>query len=246
MKILITDNEMEKLKSRDLIPIECDICGKEFFREKHYVQSSIKEGTKIFRCNKKCYNKQGKIVKCNYCQKEIYKLPNALKKSKTYYCSSKCSCAQGNKIRWENHIPIFNKCIKCKRKIHNESKLCQSCFNLEKKEENKNITINQLKEKYKNKFNGWYSSEIRNYNRVWNKHLLNLGCQVCGYNNHIELCHIKSIKSFSKNSTMKEINDEKNNLVLCPNHHWEFDNHILKLEDIPKRNGEARETRTLI
>jgi glycosyltransferase involved in cell wall biosynthesis len=175
MKILITDNEMEKLKSRDLIPIECDICGKEFFREKHYVQSSIKEGTKIFRCNKKCYNKQGKIVKCNYCQKEIYKLPNALKKSKTYYCSSKCSCAQGNKIRWENHIPIFNKCIKCKRKIHNESKLCQSCFNLEKKEENKNITINQLKEKYKNKFNGWYSSEIRNYNRVWNKHLLNLG-----------------------------------------------------------------------
>jgi hypothetical protein len=239
MKILIMNNEMEKLKSRDLIPIECDICGIKFFREKHYIQASIKRGVKNFRCTGKCRQKKGKVVKCNYCGKEIYKLPTALKEFTNHYCSRKCACGEASRIRWKNHIPDYNKCPKCGKRINYRTKFCQSCFNLGQKEENKNITIIQLKEKYKNKFNGWYSSEIRNYNRVWNRHLLDLGCQVCGYNKHIELCHIKSIKSFNGNSTMKEVNHEKNNLVLCPNHHWEFDSGILKLKDIPKRNGEA-------
>ena len=62
-------------------------------------------------------------------------------------------------------------------------------------------------------------------------------CQKCSYDKHVELCHIKPINSFDDSATVGEINDPKNLLVLCPNHHWEFDNGILKLEEIGRREG---------
>lgn len=54
-------------------------------------------------------------------------------------------------------------------------------------------------------------------------------CKTCGYTNHVEACHIKSVKDFSDDSLISEINDIKNLMYLCPNHHWEFDNGILNI-----------------
>lgn len=34
---------------------------------------------------------------------------------------------------------------------------------------------------------------------------------------------------FDDEALVKEINDIENLVPLCPNHHWEFDNKILKL-----------------
>lgn len=48
-------------------------------------------------------------------------------------------------------------------------------------------------------------------------------CERCGYDKHVEICHIKGIKQFSEESTIKEINDRSNIIGLCPNCHWEFD-----------------------
>ena len=48
-------------------------------------------------------------------------------------------------------------------------------------------------------------------------------CERCGYDKHVEICHIKGIKRFSEESTIKEINDRSNIIGLCPNCHWEFD-----------------------
>lgn len=60
-------------------------------------------------------------------------------------------------------------------------------------------------------------------------------CQRCSYSKHIELCHIKVIHTFDINSTLGEINSPDNLLILCPNCHWEFDNGLLPLSEIPKR-----------
>ena len=54
-------------------------------------------------------------------------------------------------------------------------------------------------------------------------------CQNCGYSKHIEICHIKPIKHFSEQATIKEINHIDNIIGLCPNCHWEFDHGLLKL-----------------
>lgn len=54
-------------------------------------------------------------------------------------------------------------------------------------------------------------------------------CAVCGYSNHIEVAHIKAISEFDDSVTIAEINSINNLVALCPNHHWEYDNRILKL-----------------
>jgi HNH endonuclease len=57
-----------------------------------------------------------------------------------------------------------------------------------------------------------------------------LVCNVCGYDIHVEIAHIKAIKDFSEESTIREINDASNLVALCRNHHWEFDNGHLTLQ----------------
>ena len=54
-------------------------------------------------------------------------------------------------------------------------------------------------------------------------------CQICGYSKHYEIAHIKSVSSFSDDALIKDINAEDNLIALCPNHHWEYDNGLLKL-----------------
>ena len=52
-------------------------------------------------------------------------------------------------------------------------------------------------------------------------------CAECGYDKHIEICHIKALKDFEDNTSIEVINDLTNLVGLCPNHHWEFDNGLL-------------------
>lgn len=54
-------------------------------------------------------------------------------------------------------------------------------------------------------------------------------CSVCGYDKHVEIAHIKAVSDFNDSSTIAEINSVDNLIALCPNHHWEYDNGILKL-----------------
>jgi len=64
---------------------------------------------------------------------------------------------------------------------------------------------------------------------VYLKSNQSLVCKVCGYDVHVEIAHIKAIKDFSEESTIREINDLSNLVTLCRNHHWEFDNGHLTL-----------------
>lgn len=75
----------------------------------------------------------------------------------------------------------------------------------------------------------WKCSTVRNTCKSWNKHLVGNPCENCGYNKHTELCHIKDVTLFPLETTLGEINDIKNIVVLCPNCHWEFDNGRLRL-----------------
>lgn len=56
-----------------------------------------------------------------------------------------------------------------------------------------------------------------------------VNCNNCGYNKHVELCHIKPITSFDPSATIREVNALSNVVQLCPNCHWEFDNGLLNL-----------------
>ena len=75
-----------------------------------------------------------------------------------------------------------------------------------------------------------YRSSIRKLaEKTYKKSGKELKCTICGYDLHVEIAHIKSVSDFDKSSTIAEINSIDNLIALCPNHHWEYDNGILKI-----------------
>jgi len=55
-------------------------------------------------------------------------------------------------------------------------------------------------------------------------------CSNCGYDKHVEICHIRALNSFPDDTPIATINDLSNLVALCPNCHWEFDHGLLKLD----------------
>ena len=177
-------------------------------------------------------------LNCKTCGQLVERSKSQIR-STNVYCNRKCSLINANKEKYKDHIKQTRSCSSCSCDIDIRSKtnLCLECHTVIVRDKNKSQTLGELKTKHKNgKFFHWYSSEVRNYNREWNKDLLNLPCQVCGYSRKIHLAHIKPVASFPDTATLGEINDINNNLVLCPNHHSEFDDGYISLSDIPKRS----------
>ena len=54
----------------------------------------------------------------------------------------------------------------------------------------------------------------------------------CMYALHIDVAHIKPVSDFSDSTYINEINTKENLMGLCKNHHWEFDNGYISLDDI--------------
>lgn len=191
------------------------------------------------------------LVICKNCGKEFEKSSTEVRKHPNHFCSRSCSATFNNKGKQRNP-PKIRICKQCKseytyNRTLNTQTFCSDCFSklgIEKgngtnliSEQIKQLSIGDYRnrESVKDKHPSWLHSNIRNQCRSWNKGIDINGCQVCGYKVHTELCHIKPIASFENTAKLSEINHPDNILVLCPNHHWEFDNNIIKLEDIPKR-----------
>ena len=186
-------------------------------------------------------------VKCNNCKVEFYKTKSQIKRSKSgkHYCSRSCS-ASTNNLSVQRNKPKIYTCEYCNNNYHRtqknrSTKICNDCllqnpgnYFSHKTSKIKKKTIEEYS--YENNIHpSWKFSRIRGLNRSWNKELLSLPCQVCGYTAHIELAHIKPLSSFEKETPLHIVNDPSNILVLCPNHHWEFDNDKICLSDIPTR-----------
>ncbi len=86
------------------------------------------------------------------------------------------------------------------------------------------------------KHDSWKNAHIRGFARSWNPDICNHPCQSCGYSKHVELAHVKPLRDFGPTDTLGDINSSSNLLALCRNCHWEFDNDLLLLADIPERS----------
>jgi hypothetical protein len=56
-------------------------------------------------------------------------------------------------------------------------------------------------------------------------------CQICNYDKHVQMCHKKSIGSFTLDTLVSVINDPNNLIMLCPNCHWELDHDLLNISN---------------
>lgn len=145
---------------------------------------------------------------CAFVRKQIRK------ESKHIFCSPGCS------RKSHNPKPLKKKCLTCKcliQKRYTHCRPCKSKILLEKSVR----PISKMTYK-KPKFKSNQYTLIR----CAAKHVVKgreKKCIRCGYDKHVEVCHIKPISSFDPSTSITIVNHPDNLILLCPNCHWEYD-----------------------
>lgn len=151
------------------------------------------------------------------------------------FCSHSCAAKKNNlgKVRNPDGVGGFIKsssltltCMWCGKEFTSKTprKSCEICY----KVPNKGLSATTKGDLF-TRCKNWQSarSTIQKHARQVLARRTDNGCSICGYSNHVEAAHIKSVSSFPATATLGEINDPKNLLALCPNHHWEHDHGVL-------------------
>ena len=121
-------------------------------------------------------------------------------------------------------------CTNCNvKQIYPESKFWQSCSAILRGQVDKTLRDAIYEKHHKSSAFALVRSRART--KMKQAGLLYC-CMNCGYDKHVEVCHITPISAFSEDTMISEINSEENLMALCPNCHWEFDHGMLKLENI--------------
>jgi hypothetical protein len=168
-------------------------------------------------------------MECENCKNKVYRCPSQSKKSKSgrAFCSRSCAATFNNKNYPKRRMT--QTCNVCKKLIRADLKYCENCY--QEKHHISNKTLNEATQRRKNDNNRY--NQIRQISRkAYMRSDRPKYCEVCGYDKHIEICHIKDIASFSKKTLVSEINDLSNLIALCRNHHWELDHGYLTVEEI--------------
>lgn len=155
-------------------------------------------------------------------------------KDQKKFCSRSCAATYNNKLH-PKRTGVIQSCEKCEinlgKKWLKTRKLCDDCL-VEHHLRNSSFsslvgerTLGEYLEKHSAKTKSNKYCGIRhNAAKVMRGSDREKKCIVCGYSNHVEICHIKGIAEHSLDSKISEINSLSNLMYLCPNHHWEFDN----------------------
>jgi hypothetical protein len=162
-------------------------------------------------------------MKCTECKKET---------SNEKFCSRSCACAFNNRHHVKRTPKKTRACIDCGTlylTARSRRSRCEPCFAIEKARVS-SMTIGEVRDNLKaaGVHPSWGNSTVRSHGRIANKNRQK-SCQVCGYDKHVEYCHIKAISSFPSDATLGDINDPSNIAILCRNHHWELDHGVLTL-----------------
>ena len=98
-----TEEEYQKAKSTDFLPLKCEHCGEIFPCIKKQITFERKHKKGIYRyCSRICQAKGGLKsfnLKCDYCGKIITKKKSDLEKSKHHFCNSQCAAKYNNTHR---------------------------------------------------------------------------------------------------------------------------------------------------
>lgn len=154
---------------------------------------------------------------CKHCQKSFFRRQSELNKSKNHFCSKSCAASHNNK-QYPKRIKKKCYCKKCGVEIPYRHTVCKTCspnivdWSLRTLGETKNVRKYQV-----------YSRIRELARRLFFKANSISVCQNCGYDKHVEICHLKPISSFSGSTPISIINDLSNLIALCPNCHWELD-----------------------
>ena len=233
-------DEIRKAKPNDEFEFTCAHCGKTFKKTKAYIRKISYHLPKF--CSKECSKawKKEKFnvqVNCEECGKELVVLKSEFNKSKSkhFFCNNSCAAKYNNSHRKrkskERYRHGYDACPICGKPKYYKSKTCSECRN-KRKRKVKNRTLGFFIDGQK--YLTIKCSEIRKDARKTLEESTRE--KVCGYcHNHefdaiLEVHHIKGILELDKTATIEEINDEKNLIWLCPNHHKMLEMGLIELD----------------
>jgi len=209
--------------------VSCKNCGGLFNK----APSAIKSSPNHF-CSRSCAaqlnnkltpkrQKEGVCILCN--------AATSASRQKCVKCIKRSKLASGAKR--------ITTCAKPKRDRSCEKDLC-SCGNNKRKCSQKcslcisedSLNKTKIEMEYSNignRASRW--SRIREHARkvAAESGILQKPCAKCGFADHVEICHIKSISDFLDTDPVREINSVTNLVQLCPNCHWLFDHGKINL-----------------
>jgi len=147
------------------------------------------------------------------------------------FCSRSCSATYNNH-RYPKRSPKRRFCICCGKSTRNRHGRCMNCYLKHKQEKKMKLLIEYGEHKISD-FVSTYGrhkyQQIRDHaHRIAKIYIKNKHCAICDYP-YTQLCHVKPIANFPKDTKLKIVNDPSNLSYLCRNHHWELDNQLLCL-----------------
>lgn len=158
---------------------------------------------------------------CRQCNKQLTGTWN--KK----FCGRSCAATYNNKAhpKRSREKKDWPKCRTCENKVKSRSGVfCQHCLDNKKHYHGAGPIEFQTIEVATRRTGSNRYDIIRYHARnLYKKILLNPLCEKCGYTKHVEICHIKAVSTFPKETLVSEVNSRNNILFLCPNCHWEHD-----------------------
>jgi len=181
-------------------------------------------------------------VMCKWCGQviEVGEDEQACQVKRKTFCNHSCQAHYHNKQRTRT-IKIAV-CERCGLEIENprtkngdfsQKKYCAACKEIIQLEKSTIGTV--TKGDLFNKRSGYQSARScirRHAQSTYLRYVKQPTCQVCGYDKYVEVCHKKSVSSYSADTLISEINDIDNLIGLCPNCHWEFDNGLLREDQV--------------
>lgn len=144
------------------------------------------------------------------------------------YCSRTCAVTITNRTPKRKRTRYPYNCQSCGEPISGRRKYCKDRKCSSNYVDWEKVTIGELRGKRKYQIH----SRVRDLSRkAYLRSSKPKECLVCGHSRYFEVCHIRSISDFPDRTLITEVNDLSNLVALCRNHHWEFDNGLLQLEE---------------
>ena len=148
-----------------------------------------------------------------------------------------CQCGNKKQVRSNICRECYQKIkgiCNCGSKLSRKSKnQCLNCYKQSRLDYMINNTDPIKNYRYKTSDNPNHWVKIRSHaNRIAEYHNMKRGgCCICNFP-HVDVCHIKPIKDFHENTSISEVNNPSNLIILCKNCHWLFDHGYNSVESI--------------
>lgn len=153
---------------------------------------------------------------CSLCKQPIPlkgRKPSTCRSMK--FCNHSCSARQRN---LSHPKPLQGACAVCNATISAKNKYCKPC---------RNSNATQLRLRTKSEAGRRTIAEDARYATRDREQR----CAICNYGVFVDTAHITAVKDFPGTALLIEINAPSNLVLLCPNHHREFDRGLIALPD---------------